>query len=1111
MRSQVPGNARVARYCLRIMLLVASLSACDTTFPQASRPSLDLVYYKTVDLPGGNMSLQSLFDAIRKDTRLRFYYRPGTLNSRQKIRVPAGKILLLQLLDLIVAGKGLEYSRVGSTICIHRKEMTPPSPIDNDRRTATRFAVTDDHDAELPGAILKNLRTGETINTDENGTAVIHTSQLPDTIRCYAPNREPDTIILAAPTGKDIVRIKMRPKDMLNEAVVTGYATGTRRTYTGDRTLVDHRQIEDQPVSDLMETLTGRVPGLLVTQTSGVHGASMYVSLRGRTSILNGQDPLYIIDGVPFAPGNQSVSNIVSGNAAGSLNPFSFIPKEDVETIEVLKDADATAIYGSKGANGVIIITTRHGAPARHLLDLGITTGIRQGTRRPTLMNMREYTAMRIGALKNDGFAVDTLHAPELLRWDTTRSTDWGKWLIGGLGHTTNLRLSLTGGSDAANYFVGFNQLHETDVYPTKPAHDLLSFTGNVNLRSGDGRLNIRANALLGLDNNHQFITDLTRLQLLVPNAPALEDKNGRPVFSSAGLSLANPLSFMNNPYTARSVNNLSDIDATYQLNRYFSCKVNLGYNSVQTDEHSEIPVWTQDVASGAAGSRYTATTGFSSWIVEPQLEYRRRIGKWNISWLAGSTWQGQRSTVNTLSAIGYHSDADLSNPALADSQTTTAQTTDYLYRAFFSRLNLRWKEQIILNLTARRDGSTRFGPGKQYGNFGAGGFAWIFSDQPFSRRIFPFLSFGKLRTSYGITGNDLVGGGLRYFNTWAPTATTSFQNIPGTTSIGKINPEITWESITKLEFAMDLGLLHNRIFLTAAWYRHRSNNQLLPDSFPNIGAPITLRNRPVVVQNSGWEFTLTAKNIDHRYFGWTTSVNASIPVNKLLSFPGLAGTPFGKDLVVGQSLTSLRAYRYTGIDPLTGVYTFKDKDSNNRMTDNDREIVGRLGPTWFGGIENSFRWHRWRLSMLVEARVQTGINYQAAFYANNQPGSISSGLYSNETTDMLNRWNGPGSGGMYQRLTTRTMNAAGRAINSYLGSSALLTDASFARLKSVSLSCQLPSPLLRKMALKDGRLLLQAENLFTWTPYKSVDPELQNILVLPPVKIVSLTIQARF
>jgi len=997
---------------------------------------------------GGKMSVQKLIDAIELQTGFRVSFQRETLDLRQIIKMSKGKFSVRQILDQLT-GMKLEYAVTPSAILIRRK---PDHPVCNNAHSI-KITVTDEYNMPLHHVIIWQQSAHKSFNTAHDGTLVVHTSRFPDTLLCNAVGSLPERIIFSRDGP---IRILLHTDNLLDEAIVAVGTTGARSRYIGgDTARIGRRQLTGQSISDVMGALSGRVAGMLVTPTSGVHGARYNISLRGRSSIFNGNDPLIVIDGVPFAAGNQSISNITGGNAAGSLSPLSFLQKDNIERVEILKDAAATAMYGSKGGNGVILITTRRAMPGKPSLDLSVSSGISQVTRRLHLMNTRQYVDMRKEALRNDGLTPDAINAPDLTMWDTTHSTDWGRYLVGGLGRSTNAQLSFVAGGERTNFFLGLHHLHETDVFPAHAPYDLQTITANLHHSTTDGRLEIKVNSLYGWDVNRQYTMDITSMQFLAPNAPSLGSEQGNLLFP------------LNDGYKARSSNLMAGIDAIYHITGHVSFRSNIGYSGVTVWENSQIP----------GVSVYNASSKYSRCIIDPRLEYRLNDRHWDIRLSGGASWQRAHNSIDNSPVIGSQS-----------------QTTYDPYMALSTSLHLTWKARISLDLAKRSDISKRF---KKYGNFGSVALAWVFSEEEAIKRLFPLISLGRLRAGYGVTGNDQLDSGygnnaLLPWGVWVAGGAA-------------------WETIVKRDISLDLGLVQNRLLVTATWYHNNSQNQLLPDMlFPGTG-PMTLYNWPVIVRNSGWELQLTSRNIYNKNFKWTTSINTSLPANKLAAFPGVDSTPFGYNLTVGQSLTSLWGYKYTGLNPQTGVFQFQDMNKDGRLTWADQEIVGNLDPRWYGGMDNTISWRNWQLSALLEWRVQQGMSYQATWFRDNPPGSMLAGVYSNQTTDLLDRWRRPGDKADNQQLTARTNTSAGRAFNKYLSSSAQLVDASFVRLRSISLFYQLPVSVTRKMHLRDLKLSLQGENLLTLTPYKGGDPEIQNVMILPAMKMVSAGIEVRF
>jgi hypothetical protein len=407
-----------------------------------------------------------------------------------------------------------------------------------------------------------------------------------------------------------------------------------------------------------------------------------------------------------------------------------------------------------------------------------------------------------------------------------------------------------------------------------------------------------------------------------------------------------------------------------------------------------------------------------------------------------------------------------------------------------------------MINLSGRIDGSSRFAGDRQLGRFGSIGLGWELSKERFWKTS-SLWSFAKLRASYGVTGNDGIGL-TTYVDNFAPTAGLNMLQTSDVSSRPNITSTAGFEKIRKMELAVDLGFFKNRLLMTAAWYRHSSDHQLLPDALPDSGAEMHLREMPVSLENTGWEFTLTSTNIRTKDFSWTSSLNVSCPVSKLKAFPGLDQSPFA-GLALGASPSSFMAYRYLGINPQTGVFSFQDINGDGVLDKDDRKAIASHDVRCFGGLENTFQMGNWELNFLLEARLQTGINPVAAFYAANPPG-VMTNLYSNQLSVINDRWVKPGDIATYQKATTKRTTEAGRAVANYLASTGVFVDADFLRLKTFCLSYRWPK--LFKVAT--GRVFIQGSNLLTLTPYRNGDPESQAILSVPPLRSIVLGAELR-
>lgn len=1075
----------------KTLLIVAIMS-----FPMFSEAQVD------IHLSGSETTFGHVFKAIRRQN-LGVGYEKGLINVNWPVQPLEGYVPLKILLKRMLQPKGLRYKILDSTIWITKGPWSTES---NDY--PVRIYVTGIDGEILSGATVCQRDTLHCNQTNAAGILAIRVQQLPVLITVSHTGYHKRAILVRDSGTTGVI---LEPLDSwLEQADVNGADPSGRWNRTSDMAVVPDVPKHAPAASTLTSFLVGRIPGYLSTLTSGIPGAVAGISIRGKTSIVNGNDPLIVIDDVPFPAGNQSISNIPTGNAAGSLSPLTFLTVNDIEKISVLKDADATAIYGGRGANGVILITTRRWAPEKPRFNIDFGMGGSGLTRRPVLMNTKEYLSMRTDAFKNDGLTPNTKNFPEQMLWDSARSVDYGKWAIGGRGRVVHGNISMMGGKDLLHYFAGANCLEETNVFPTHPVHRLFTVNGSTDFRTKSRRWEGEVSVLYGNDHNRQFISDLTQAQFLAPNVPVLMDQQNRPVFQPAGVAVTNPWYFIGNTYQAVSDHLLLSGNLRWHPFTSLTLRMSGGCSQLHSREVSQMPIWNQNPLFAPTGSSYRAGTKYREWIVEPQAEYNVSWRKWTVALLGGGSWQWIYNGVSTLSARGLSSDSLLSQPQLATDLTLQNASGGYLYKGYFARANFRWNNNFFLNLTERKDGCNRWGP-TQYSNFGAIGAAWNIFESDYLKRAMPIISLARLRASYGVTGNDLIGGDSRSPEAWAPTSAASYQNIWGIGGLGMISTQTAWERVRKMELTLDLGMMRDRCRFTVSWYRHRSVNQLLPDSLPVPGSPVRLISRRVIVQNEGLEGTIETSIVRETNYGWSMTANITLPASKLVSFPSIDVTPFSTDLMIGRSLDAMRAYRYLGVNRQQGVYQFEDLNGDGRIDQHDRFFAGQLDVTCYGGWSNSFYWKQWKLETLIEGRRQMGATYQAAIFAANPPGSTLSGYYSNQPATLVNRWRKVGDADFYQMVSTKGNTEAGRALSRYLASTGILTDASFIRLKTVTLSYQMPDKWLKKMRLQGMEISLQALNLFTLTSYQDGDPEIQRAVTLPPMRSVIAGLHVRF
>ncbi|MEC3965797.1 SusC/RagA family TonB-linked outer membrane protein [Flagellimonas halotolerans] len=915
------------------------------------------------------------------------------------------------------------------------------------------------------------------------------------------------TLIVPIAGREDILVSLEEDVTVLGEVVLNaGYYTVSEKERTGSIEKVTSVDIEKQPISNPLAALQGRVAGVDIQQNSGIAGANFSIQIRGRNSIrTDGNEPLYIVDGVPFSSGSlgeqQTSASILPG---GAVSPLNNLNPTDIESIEILKDADATAIYGSRGANGVVLITTKKGKAGRTEVQFNILSGLGQVSNTLDLMGTSEYLAMRREAFANEGIDPIPDNAYDINgTWDMDRETDWQKVLFGKTAYLTNIQGSLSGGSDQTQFLVSGNYHRQTNVLLGDYHNDKVSAMANLNHRSDNDRLRFQLSANFSSTRNDLPASGLVlSATSLPPNAPELYDENGNMNWENR--TWLNPLANLEGVYRSKASNLVGNARIGYRVLDNLELSANVGY----TETHiKEINTWPStryappfDAITGYSSARHNVGQR-TSWILEPQLSWSPKLGDTRFNALLGMTFQGQQDVRLSESASSFTTNSLIENRAAASFLSIIADIyEEYRYQAVYGRINVDHKGKYILNLTGRRDGSSRFGPDKRFSNFGAIGAAWVLSNEDFMANGLPWVSFGKLRASYGTSGNDQIGN-YQYLDTYS-FGNDQYANVVGLYPTRLFNPDFSWESNKKLEFALDLGLFNDRVMLNAAHYRNRSSNQLVGIPLPaTTGFSSINANLDATVENTGWELGLHAVNLRSDAFQWSTSLNLTLPKNRLVAFPDLEGSTYANRFVIGEPLGITKVYQMEQVDPETGLYEFTDFNGDGNISSvEDKQVLRDLSPKYFGGLTNSLVYRKFSMDILFQFTKQLGYNLWGR-------GAMPGRMF-NQPREVLQRWQTIGDQVEVQRFATSSSQEARTANTNHSQSDAAISDASFIRLKNLSLSYQLSS----KQDNGVGCLLfLRGQNLLTITGYNGLDPAIRSNGTVPALRFITLGTQITF
>ena len=927
----------------------------------------------------------------------------------------------------------------------------------------------------------------------------------------------------------------------LDQMVVVGYGTQRRSDLTGSVASVTPN-VEQKPVLSLEQALQGAAAGVMVTQASSAPGGALTIRIRGGSSVTGNNEPLYVIDGFPIendpvgqspGDGGRDTATTVPSDPLAALNP------NDIESIEILKDASATSIYGARGANGVIIITTKHGQSARPRFTIDSYVGTQSVAHRYQLLNTAQFADfVNIWSANNSTGVV-------FADPDTLPNTDWQS-LIFRSAPVSNLQLGLSGGgagTNATRYAISGGVFQQQGVV-INSAFKRISLRGSLDQSVGD-RARIGTTVTLSRVNSNSVPTDgslnggagavgaaLNYFPFLpvrqTGGAYTLMGQNSPSILGAS--NLPNPVS-MASDVTDKLADTrvLADAFGEYSFMKDLKLRINLGGDLSNRTRDTYYPRTTLpgSQVNGQATRGRSATTNFLN---ENLLTYNRAINDDNtVDVLAGYTRQQNDLESSQIRNSNFVSDIDVFENIGAGTQTggptVSSAHTRWTLASYLSRVNYTLANRYLFTVTGREDGSSRFGSDHQWGFFPSGAVGWRLSDEPFMSGLHQ-IELLKFRASYGLAGNPSIRPYQSVAHLLSQQYTFGGTVVPGyyTGAIG--NPNLSWETTRQLDLGVDLGLYGGRVSFTGDVYRKKTNDLLLAVNLPfETGFGSALQNAGAV-QNNGYELGLTLTLLDNRThrLGWTSSVNYSHNKNRVLDLGGVQqifASSVNSDLKllgtliqVGQPLGVFYGYRAggllrdsasaadytTAVKPLSGtswkpgdirLLDINGVDANGVLTGkpdgkidaNDRTIIGDPNPKFNAGWSNTFSLGRFRLSSLMDAVYGNKIlNLNDVRL---QAGSPATNIIADR---YLDAWTSTNTNGAYPRVNF-TPGTIGSDITSDL-----LEDGSYLRLRSLTLDVSVPERLLSKYGLSDTRFFVTGANLMTWTHYSGFNPDVSSL-----------------
>ncbi|MBB3188138.1 SusC/RagA family TonB-linked outer membrane protein [Microbacter margulisiae] len=932
--------------------------------------------------------------------------------------------------------------------------------------------------------LIKGTSIGTITNADGNFTLTNKTMQNPVLQVSYL-GFIPQEITV---TGLSPLHIVMAESTKsLDEVVVVGYGSQRKKDLTGAVAVVEPKDLNNIPVATIGDALEGRAAGVQII-SSGVPGNDPTVLIRGIGTI-NDASPLFVIDGVPVSSG------------LGELN------MNDVQSIQVLKDASATAIYGSRGANGVVIVTTKHGTTdSKPRMNLNYYFGIQQAAKIVHMLDASQFSALHNDMMTNAGLAKDPAYAnPASLG----QGTDW----LGALFTTApmhNISFSYSVGGSKSSYYVSGNYIDQNGIV-INTGYKKLTLQFNSDTKISD-KLRFGNSITLNHDIRTNGNYNIQNTMLALPTQPIYRTNGNysgpvaQPIWDG---DLVNPIGLAKTVDNATNgYNIIGSIYGELEIISGLKLKSTVGLQGNLWDSRTWAPEYTWDTSINSQAYLSEQYNKNFTWNWDNTLTYDKSFGKHHLTVMAGTSAQENQynylngSVQNFASELTQQMSNGTSNP------TVGGDASSWSLLSYMGRVNYNYADKYLLTGTLRRDGSSRFGSGNKWGLFPSGSAAWRISKEKFFRNIH-FVDDLKLRAGFGITGNQQIGN--YSFASALQTITYNFNNSIVSAVVPSVmpNPNVQWEEQKQTNVGIDAVVLNDRIDFTIDGYLKYTDKMLVP-----MSVPITTGYSDVYVpsinagkmENKGIELTVNSRNLTGK-FKWSSSFNVAYNQNKVVSIndtvpmtTGSIGLNYNLALIqAGHPINSFYGYVTDGIfqtqaevnnhalqvpgnDPYNrtspGDIRFKDLNNDGVINDKDRTFLGNPNPTFIFSLNNTFSYMGFDLSIYLQ-----GVAGNKIFNAN-RIWDEGMSVAQNQTTAVLARWTGPGTSNSMPRAIYNDPNENTRPSDRYI------EDGSYLRIKNITLNYTIPQKWLKSVSLTSARVYVSAENLYTFTKYSGFDPE---------------------
>ncbi len=971
--------------------------------------------------------------------------------------------------------------------------------------------VNDANAIPLPGVNVIVQNTNRGTQTDFDGNYSIEVSEGEVLLFSYV-GYTTETVTVG--TENTINITLQEDAAQLDEVVVVGYGTQSKRKLTDNVAKLTAEDIDEVPVPSIQNTLSGKAAGVQIAPNNGKIEGGISIRIRGIASIGAGSEPLYVLDGVPLINNNES-------NNGAPTNPLLTLSSNEIKSIDILKDASAAAVYGSRGANGVVIITTKSGANKPATFSLNYSYGVSEPTNTREWLNSDEYielftesaiNSVDIGVFADEAEAVDYIEGIfDFLAGDTDWrngevDTDWQDLAFQD-GHVQDANLSMNGGNEKTTYF--FSGAYN-DTKGIIRGNELERVNGRVNVTHNfNERFKAGMNMSFSRTNIDRIANDnafTTPLQAIAqpPLSPAyLENGDPNPNTLYANFLLEDKHAFYNTVIRRVTGRGFGE----YAFFDFLKFNTDFGYDLYYQTEDS----YTGRLApfQSTNGEAYASSVGTESYVSSNYFTFTKSFNEiHDVEVVAGMEYNQFQRRFQDVTGIQFPTDDFQTVNSAAEITGGSGAESANSFLSYFARLQYSFMDRYLFKASVRRDGSSRFGEDVRFGTFPAISAGWIISEEDFLKDS-DALSFLKLRASYGEAGNANIGdyAALGLFGG------TSYNQRPGIAPTQAANPVLTWESVKQTDIGLEYGFLNNRIAGEIDYYIKKSDGLIFAQPLPGTSGQSSITRNVGLLQNDGIEFVLNTKNIQTDDFTWNTNFNISKNNNEIKELPDGADVVTGENILrEGEPLNAFYLVEYAGVDPDNGdaLYYLDGKGSGTTTDPNEanRVIAGKPYADWIAGLTNSLYYSGFDLSLTFVGEWGASLYNGGGVYQ-----SANADYFDNQSRDQLQRWQQPGD-------ITNVPQARLFGGNGTATSTRYLQEADFIRLRNLSFGYTLPESFTDQVGLDKFRVYFTGINLLTITDYDGYDPETTNdagfgpgqtFYSSPGVKTMSLGVNINF